>query len=136
MGIFRRIFKRSVPVDPTTKETFRDRLSKTVDSTGKQLMWLLTINACIWIYMSYGLAWSGREQIAEALSSTICTTILGTVIAYLSTSTVSNISKYNPKFGGTPAGVKIEDVIPDEPEVEVNFDGPDDPGETNEEVVG
>lgn len=131
------IFRRSVPVDPTTRETFRDRLAKTFDSTGKQLMWFLTINACIWIYLSYGLAWSGREQIAEALSSTVCSTILGAVITYLCTSTVSNVSKYNPKFGGTPVGAKIEEIVPDEGEVEVNFDGPDDSGETNtEEVVG
>lgn len=69
-------------------------------NTSKRLVWLLTINGILWIWSSYILAWMGKEQIAESLSSTVCTVILGELMTYLLTKTVENVFRYNPKFGG------------------------------------
>ena len=68
--------------------------------TSKRLVWLLTLHGCAWITASYVLAYLGREQIAESLSSTVCTVILGEMMTYLLTKTVENVFRYNPKFGG------------------------------------
>lgn len=69
-------------------------------STAKRLMWILTINAILWIWCSYVLAWFDKVQIAESLSSNVCNVVIGTVIAFLVTQSVSAIFRYNPKFGG------------------------------------
>ena len=69
-------------------------------STAKRLMWILTINAILWIWCSYVLAWFDKTQIAESLSSNVCNVVIGTVIAFLVTQSVSAIFRYNPKFGG------------------------------------
>lgn len=69
-------------------------------NASKKLVWLLTINGCLWIWMSYLLALLGREQIAESLSSNVCTVILGELMTFLLTKTIENVFRYNPKFGG------------------------------------
>ena len=69
-------------------------------STAKRLMWILTINAILWIWCSYVLAWFDKTQIAESLSSNVCNVVIGTVIAFLVTQSVGAIFRYNPKFGG------------------------------------
>ena len=104
MGIFRRKKKlpKTVPVVADDHPSFLERWLKTTSSTAKQLMWFLTVNAVIWIYMSYLLAWFGKDQIAESLSTNVCTVILGGMIGYLTSSTIQNLSKYNPKLGGIP----------------------------------
>ena len=65
-----------------------------VDSFTKVIVLILLINAIAWVWCSYGLAFLGRYEIAESLSQTAMTTILGTVIAYCTKSTVENVNKY------------------------------------------
>ena len=133
---------KPVPVMPEVRKSFLERWIGTMETSSKQLLWFLMLHACFWIDLSYLLAWCGREQIAEALSTTVCTTILGAIIAYLTTSTVQNISKYNPKFGGSPAPVPStnyeEPMDPDEDVVLVEPDNgtTDEPSDNEEEVVG
>lgn len=43
----------------------------------------------------------GKDQIAESLSSNVCTVIIGQIIAYFLTKTVENVFKNN-NFGGPP----------------------------------
>lgn len=132
-----------MPVMP--EPGFFTRWLITNDSTAKQLMWLLTFFSIVWITWSYVLASTGHEQIAESLSTNVCTVVLGGLVAYLTSSTVQNISKYNPKFGGTPinSSTNYEDdpmpgEIPEEPETsQAPTAGPDEAvPEPNEEVFG
>ena len=44
-----------------------------------RLLWF----GCIWISLSYVLAFLGREQIAESLSTTVATVIIATILGYL-----------------------------------------------------
>ena len=65
-----------------------------IDSFTKVIVLVLLINAMAWVWCSYGLAYIGRYEIAESLSQTAITTILGTVIAYCTKSLVENVNKY------------------------------------------
>ena len=65
-----------------------------IDSFTKVIVLVLLINAIAWVWCSYGLAYLERYEIAESLSQTAITTILGTVIAYCTKSTVENVNKY------------------------------------------
>ncbi len=44
-----------------------------------RLLWL----GCVWITLSYVLAFLGAMQIAESLSSTVASVIIATVLGYL-----------------------------------------------------
>ena len=44
-----------------------------------RLLWL----GCVWISLSYVLAFMGTVQIAESLSSTVASVIIATVLGYL-----------------------------------------------------
>ena len=129
--------RKTIPVIPERRPTLKEHWNQL--TTSKKLVWFLIINAVVWIYCSYLLAWFGREQIAESLSTTVCSTILGAMITYLTTSTIQNISKYNPKVGGTPIDCSTNYEEPldlgDDP---VNTEGPDAEftDEPEEEVVG
>ncbi len=60
----------------------------------KRLLNFIVVNSIIMMYLSYILAWFGKVDIAEDLSKTIVTAVIGVVIPYLITKTVENISKY------------------------------------------
>lgn len=60
----------------------------------KNLVTWITVNATIWVYMTYILAFTGREQIAESLSSQVVDVILGTVLMYSIKALFENIFKY------------------------------------------
>ena len=161
----KRKYEKTVPVVKDEYPTFLERWLKTTSSTAKQLMWLLTINSVLWIWASYVLAGFGKDQIAESLSSNVCTVVLGGLIGYLTSSTIQNLSKYNPRLGGTPvheleamaearvteetneladmieeasSGVELSEIDNPSPDEEQSVE---DPGvgiveTTNEEVVG
>ncbi len=59
------------------------------------------------MYLSYVLAWFGKTDIAEELSKTIVTAVIGVVIPYLITKTIANVSKY----GWMPDKNKGDDEI-------------------------
>lgn len=44
-----------------------------------RLLWL----GCLWITLSYVLAFLGKDQIAESLSQTVATVIIATILGYL-----------------------------------------------------
>lgn len=56
--------------------------------------WLMA-NGTVWIYLSYGLAFLGREEIAETLSKTVVTEVLGVFAAYAVKALLENLSKNN-----------------------------------------
>ncbi len=76
-----------------------------VDSFTKVIVLVLIINAIAWVWCSYGLAFLGRYEIAESLSETAITTILGTVIAYCAKSMVENVNKHGVNLRPTNKSV-------------------------------
>lgn len=74
--------------------------ASTLQTTSKQLIWLFSVFGVIWITCSYILAFMNKGQIAEALSSNVCTVVIGQMAMYLLTKTVENCSKYNDKLFG------------------------------------
>ncbi len=61
----------------------------------KKVVWLLMINSVIWIYLSYGLAFLNRPQIAETLSTTIVAEVIAVTLIYCLKSLFENLSKHN-----------------------------------------
>ena len=95
-------------------EVFDKINRRKIITNSQKLIWVYTINGAIWVYMSYLLAWTGRENIAEALSQTVCTVILGQIGFYLVTKTVENIFRYNDNIGGKstyPADIEIREEL-------------------------
>lgn len=110
MGLFKRKHGKYEDISE-----FRQRLYRTLATTSKQLVWIYTVFGIIWISLSYLLAFMGKDQIAESLSSTVCNVIIGSLSVYLITSTTENIFKYND-FGG-----KLPSKHKDPPESELDI---------------
>lgn len=66
-----------------------------IDEFSKRIVYLLMINSVIWVYLSYLLAFLGREQIAENLSEKIVIQIIGVTLIYCVKSLFENLSKHN-----------------------------------------
>ena len=81
-------------------EEYYSKHTRHAMSTSKKLIWILTINGILWIWCSYILAWFDKVQIAESLSSNVCSVIIGQTLGYFITASVKNIFRYNPKLGG------------------------------------
>lgn len=75
----------------------------------KKIMIAVLFNSLLMMWCSYVLAWFDKITIAETLSSTIADVIVGTVIGYLCTKTVENMSKYGSRLNRTT--VEQETVI-------------------------
>lgn len=67
----------------------------TEKTTTKRVVWFCLANGTIWVYLSYLLAWLGREEIAENLSIVAVTEIIGVVLAYCLKSLFEQLSKNN-----------------------------------------
>ena len=59
----------------------------------KRITTLIILNAICWVWCSYILAWQGKYEIAQSLSQTALTAILGVVITNGVKSTTENVSK-------------------------------------------
>lgn len=66
-----------------------------IDEFSKKLVWLFAINSVVWVYLSYLLAFLGKEQIAENLSEKIVIQIIGVTLIYCVKSLFENLSKHN-----------------------------------------
>lgn len=53
------------------------------------------------MWCSYILAWFGKVEIAETLSKTVATAIVGVTIPYFVTKTIENVSKYGSRLNHT-----------------------------------
>lgn len=65
-----------------------------IDSFTKLAVELILGNACAWVWCSYLLAYLGRYEIAESLSQTAVTAIIGTFIGYALKSAVENVNRH------------------------------------------
>lgn len=89
---------------------------KVNESYAKIAINIVLINSILMMWCSYVLAWFDKIEIAETLSSTVADVIVGTIIAYLCTKTVENISKYGSRLNGTSieeldAPIKEEQIL-------------------------
>jgi ABC-type transport system involved in cytochrome bd biosynthesis fused ATPase/permease subunit len=73
-----------------------------LDSFTKIAVAVILANALAWVWCSYGLAFIGRYEIAESLSETAITAILGTFIAYAVKSVLENLNKYGINLHTSP----------------------------------
>lgn len=79
-----------------------------------KVVWFILINAVGWIWCSYLLAFMGKEQIAETLSSNAVTSIIAVVLGYCGKALAENISKYNPFFNRKKESVEEPTPIEDD----------------------
>lgn len=68
-------------------------LKKLLDSGKKILAVWLVFHSTIWVYCSYGLAYLGREKIAESLSEKVVITIIAVFATYATATVVEHISE-------------------------------------------
>lgn len=61
----------------------------------------ILVNSIAMMWCSYILAWFGKTEIAETLSKTIVTAVIGVVIPYFVTKTIENVSKYGSRLNHT-----------------------------------
>ena len=87
--------EQKLQVKAENKEYRKRAFRNTLASTSKQLLWMFSINGVLWIWCSYVLAFMDKVQIAESLSSNVCTVVLGQIGFYLISKTTENIFKYN-----------------------------------------
>ena len=73
----------------------------------KRITTFIMVNAVLWVWCSYGLALLGRYEIAQSLSQTAITAILGVVITNGAKSVTENISKNGYVGKIKDAGAKI-----------------------------
>ena len=67
----------------------------------KKILGFVIINCVAMMWCSYLLAWFEKVEIAETLSKTVATSILGVTIPYLITSTVEKINQYGSRLNNT-----------------------------------
>lgn len=75
----------------------------------KKIVSFITFNAVGWVWCSYILAFLGRYEIAQSLSQTAITTLLGTIITYCLKSLFENINKHGVNL--MPTTAKKENTI-------------------------
>jgi hypothetical protein len=61
----------------------------------KIIVSIMILNGIAWTWCSYYLAYIGKEEIAETLSKTVVTEILGVIAVYSLKSLFENLSKNN-----------------------------------------
>ena len=98
------------------KKKIKKFSTKLMESYSKIAINFVLINSILMMWCSYILAWSDKIEIAESLSSTIADVIVGTIICYLCTKTVENISKYGSRLNITSKEDELEAPY-QEPEV-------------------
>lgn len=80
-------------------------------TTSKILIWVITASGLLMMWCSYLLAWFGKTDIAESLSSTVAEVIVGTTLGYLVTKTAENVSKYGSRLNRTTVEQEELEVI-------------------------
>ena len=93
------------------KSSWKSYQEKRAIEYHKKLLNLIIFNSIGMMWMSYVLAWYGKETIAENLSNTVASSIVAVVIPYLITKTIENISKYGSRINKTTKDFdNIEDI--------------------------
>lgn len=64
-------------------------------NTSKLIVWACLVNGFAWVWCSYLLAYLGRAEIAESLSTVALTEIIAVVLTYSIKALLENLSKNN-----------------------------------------
>lgn len=100
MGIFRP-FREKISTyakKAKRKRTYRrNKKRKEYDgrSYTKNIVTFILVNAVIWVYLTYILAFMDKTAIAEQLSIVVVKVIIYTILSYLIKSLVENVFKFN-----------------------------------------
>lgn len=79
----------------------RKKSKKRTKEYCKKMLNFILINSIAMMWCSYILAWFGRADIAELLSKTVASAIVGVTIPYFVTKTIENVSKYGSRLNHT-----------------------------------
>lgn len=86
------------------KSFFKKRKRKRNKEFSKRLLSRIINHAILMMWASYILAWFDKIKIAESLSKTVATAIVGVTIPYLATKTIENVNKYGSRLNNTSVG--------------------------------
>ncbi len=100
----RRLWKKNRELRAIIKGEAKPKKRETM----KVIVWACVLNGFAWIWCSYILAALDKAQIAETLSATAVTEIVGAVCAYALKSLVENLSKNNHWPDKRPAETQAE----------------------------
>ena len=93
------------------KDLWKSYQEKRAIEYHKKLLNFIIFNSIGMMWMSYVLAWYGKETIAESLSNTVASSIVAVVIPYLITKTIENISKYGSRINQTTKEFDVVKII-------------------------
>lgn len=95
----------------------KDNIVKKRVTFTKKWVSIILIFSCIWITLSYVLAFMGKEYIAESLSSTVAQVIIATMIPYLCKSYFETFAEERNKLKEKELELNTSDEIIDEEEL-------------------
>lgn len=80
---------------------FKSFIKKIINNSGRilgfsdSIIKFILINSTIWVYLSYVLAFLGREEIAQDLAVAVVTQLICTIALNHGKATIENLSKNN-----------------------------------------
>ncbi len=87
--------KKKVSLFSKIKTALQNRANKKDTEYSKRMLTKVTNHCILMMWGTYVLAWCGRAEIAESLSKTIATAIIGIIVPYFAKSLFENLSKHN-----------------------------------------
>lgn len=87
--------KEQPVVKPNPVLCLAKRFFSLEDEFFKTIVSRILNHSIIWIYLTYWLAYMGKEEIAENLSKAIVTTIISVILTYSVKALLENMSKHN-----------------------------------------
>lgn len=101
MGIFSSLkqkysaFKKKYKRKRNARRKKRQQKSIDARSYTKNIVTFILVNAVIWVYLTYILAFMDKTAIAEQLSIVVVKVIIYTIMSYLVKALVENVFKFN-----------------------------------------
>lgn len=87
--------KKKTSLFTKIKNAWKNHVKKRDTEYSKRMLTKITNHCILMMWGTYVLAWCGRAEIAESLSKTIATAIIGIVVPYFAKSLFENLSKHN-----------------------------------------
>lgn len=87
--------KKKTSLFAKIKNAWKNHVKKRDTEYSKRMLTKITNHCILMMWGTYVLAWCGRAEIAESLSKTIATAIIGIVVPYFAKSLFENLSKHN-----------------------------------------
>lgn len=106
------------------KSFIKSRKNETEKEYSKRMLDRVLSNCMLMMWCSYILAAFDKISIAESLSETIATVIVGAVVSYFVSKTFENVNKYGSRLNKTTAEQEssLSSEKPKEDYIELNID--------------